>query len=385
MRQVIIGLFLCIAISSSAQINPSHTRISIITCGPGEDLYSLFGHTAIRVTDTVNHIDIVYNWGGFTFDQPYFYIKFMRGKLLYYSLADYYPDFMEEYAEEHRSVYEQVLNLDSAAKLGVINAINHNMEGENKFYKYDFLLDNCTTRVKNILFENNTVKITNNIVPDKTTSRDLIHYYLDRGSEPWTKLGIDILLGSRVDRVVTNDEAMFMPEFFMKGLSEAKKQNADFAQKTTVLLQGSVPENNSEKYIPLIVLSIICLLVFFISRIQSSWAKTTIAFVDSLLLYTTGLLGVLILFMWFGTDHTVCKNNFNIAWAFPLNFPIAFVAFRKRAWLSNYFLITAVITAILLATWFWLPQQLNIALLPVVILLLNRYVNLIDKYRRLSS
>ena len=124
--------------------------------------------------------------------------------------------------------------------------------------------------------------------------------------------------------------------------------------------------------------------LFFISRIQSPWAKTTIAFVDSLLLYITGLLGVLLLFMWFGTDHTVCKNNFNIAWAFPLNFPIAFFALRKRAWLSNYFFITAVITAILLAAWFWLPQQLNIALLPVVILLLNRYVNLIDKYRRLS-
>ena len=88
-----------------------------------------------------------------------------------------------------------------------------------------------------------TATIINQVVPDETTSRDLIHYYLERGSQPWTELGIDILFGSRVDRTVSNDEAMFMPEFFMKGLSEAKKQDADFAKKRTVLLQGNMPAN----------------------------------------------------------------------------------------------------------------------------------------------
>src|SRR4051812_1049942 len=93
---------------SSAQVNAAHTRISIITCGPGDELYSLFGHTAIRVIDSTAHTDIVYNWGGFTFDQPNFYLKFLRGKLLYYSSADLFPDFMAEYVYEHRSVYEQL-------------------------------------------------------------------------------------------------------------------------------------------------------------------------------------------------------------------------------------------------------------------------------------
>ena len=99
--------------------------------------------------------DIVFNWGGFTFDQPGFYIKFMRGKLFYFSFGDYFPDFMNEYVEEKRNVYEQVLNLDSAAKKRIIDAVIFNSTGDNKFYKYDFLLDNCTTRVKNIVFENN--------------------------------------------------------------------------------------------------------------------------------------------------------------------------------------------------------------------------------------
>jgi hypothetical protein len=366
----------------SAQHNAAHTRISVITCGPGDELYSLFGHTAIRIIDSVAHSDIVYNWGGFTFDQPNFYLKFLRGKLLYYSSADYFPDFMNEYVYEHRSVYEQVLNIDSASKQKIIAAINFNMQGDNRFYKYDFLLDNCTTRVKNIVFENVNSVIKDKVVPEKTTARDLIHYYLERGGQLWTELGMDILMGVRVDKSMSNDEAMFMPEFFMKGLSYANKQSEPLAKPSTVILQRGNMQHTPGRYLPLIVLSIIALIVFVISRSQAPWAKTVTSFVDSLLLYSTGLIGLLILFMWFATDHTVCKNNFNLAWALPFNLVAGFSLIKKPAWLSNYFFIAAVITAILLAAWFWLPQQMNIALLPVVVLLLNRYTILANKYRR---
>jgi uncharacterized protein DUF4105 len=375
-------LSLIFSASLNAQINSAHTRISVITCGPGEELYSLFGHTAIRVIDSTAHLDVVFNWGGFTFDQSYFYLKFLRGKLLYYSSADYYPDFMQEYIEDKRNVYEQVLNIDSTARQKIISAINYNMQGDNRFYKYDFLLDNCTTRVKNIVLENIPgAFITNKVVPDKTTSRDLIHYYLDRGEEPWIELGMDILLGSRIDRTVSNDEAMFMPEFFMKGLADAKQQDRLLAGKATVLFDGKAKQNASGGFVPFIVLAIIAIAVFFISRVKANWAQTFTSILDSLLFYVTGLIGILILFMWFATDHTVCENNFNLAWALPFNLPAAFALIKKPAWLSNYFFIAAVITALLLAAWFWLPQQMNIALLPVVILLLNRYVILSNKYR----
>ena len=386
MKRLFAGLFLTFfSVFALAQNNVNHIRISIVTCGPGDELYSLFGHTALRIIDSSAHSDIVYNWGGFTFDQPNFYLKFLRGKLLYYSSADNFPDFMAEYVYEHRNVYEQVLNLDSISKQKVINAVMYNMEGDNRFYKYDFLLDNCTTRVKNIVFENNKEAIIKDkIVPDKTTSRDMIHYYLDRGNKPWTELGIDILLGGRVDRKVSNDEAMFLPEFLMKGLAEAKKQDTTFVNNNSVLLQGEVQQDNSGKFLPLIILTIISIVVFTISRLKASWARILISFVDSLLLYVTGLIGMLSLFMWFGTDHTVCKNNFNLAWALPFNLPVAFFLIKKPGWLSNYFFIAAVITAVLVAAWFWLPQQMNIALLPIVILLLNRYVNLANKYRRIA-
>jgi hypothetical protein len=384
MKNSIITLlaFLCLSAETSAQLNPAHTRVSILTVAPGDELYSLFGHTAIRFIDSTSHQDVVFNWGGFTFDQPGFYIKFMRGKLLYYSFGDYFPDFMSEYVEEKRNVYEQVLNLDSAAKKRIIDAVIFNSTGDNKFYKYDFLLDNCTTRVKNIVFENNkTAHIDSSIVPEGTTARQMIHYYLERGNQLWTELGIDILLGSRVDRKVSNDEAMFLPEFFMKGLNHATDSSKPFVKEFKTIYSGNEQQATSWKYIPLLITALICLFLFFISTLKNKWAKFIIKFTDALLLYVTGLIGILILFMWFATDHTVCKNNLNIAWALPTNFIVAFFIIKKPAWLSTYFFIATLINALLLASWFWLPQQINIALLPVVLYLLNRYVVFTSAYK----
>ncbi|MEO8711747.1 MAG: DUF4105 domain-containing protein [Parafilimonas sp.] len=384
MKKIFSVLILFVfVIKISAQDNNAHTRISILTCGPGDELYSLFGHTAIRIFDSTTHVDVVYNWGGFTFHQPNFYLHFVQGTLLYFSTSDNFNDFMYEYVIDHRSVYEQVLNLDSTAKKNIIDAVIFNSTGDNKFYKYDGFIDNCTTRIKNIVYDNlKTATITANIIPDGTTSRELMHYYLEKGNQLWTELGLDILVGSEIDKKISNDEAMFLPEFFMKGLNNSEYNAAPLVKSFTTILKGGEQQTPSWKYFPLAITSAICLFIFFISTLKTKWSKSVIKFVDVLLLYITGLLGILLLFMWFATDHIECKNNFNLAWAFPFNFFIAFFMIKKPAWLSNYFFITAVITAIFIAVWFWLPQQINITLLPVVILLLNRYVNLANNFRR---
>jgi hypothetical protein len=288
-----------------------------------------------------------------------------------------FRDFLAEYSYEHRSVYEQELNADSAVKRKILNAVSHNMEGSNRFYKYDFLLDNCTTRVKNIVFENaGPATMDEQIVPAETTSRDLIHYYLERGGKPWTELGIDILLGRRVDRPVSNDEAMFLPEFFMKGLGTAKKSNEPVVGSAKTVLSGDPQQGASWKFMPLLVLSIASLCIFLMSIMKQNGPAATLRVLDALLLYITGLIGILITIMWFATDHTVCQDNFNLAWALPTNVVAAFFLMKRPAWLKRYFFVAAIITALVLATWFWMPQQLNIALLPVVLLLLNRYVKL---------
>lgn len=387
MKKIFIVLSILFIVSNIyAQNNVAHTRISILTCGPGDELYSLFGHTAIRIIDSNYHSDVVYNWGGFTFDQPNFYLKFARGKLMYFSSADYFSDFMYEYITDKRNVYEQVLNVDSVTKKKILDAVYFNSTGDNRFYKYDFLLDNCTTRVKNIVFNSDKSAVINTrLVPDGTTARDMIHYYLERGNQLWTELGLDILLGSRMDKTVSNDEAMFLPEFFMKGLSDTQDSSYRLVTETKTIFKGNDPPTATWKFFPLTIVAIVCALLFFISSLNSAWAKSVMRFFDMVLLYVTGLIGLLLLFMWFGTDHTVCKNNLNLFWALPTNFIAAFLMIKKPMWLSTYFLITTIITALFLAAWFWLPQQLNIALLPVILLLLNRYVHFTIQLRNKFS
>jgi hypothetical protein len=352
-------------------------RISVLTCSPGDDLYSLFGHNALRIIDTVKRTDIIYNWGTFDFNDPDFYLKFMRGKLLYFLDPNRLPDFLQEYQYEGRSVMEQVLNLSCGEKMEIKKAIDINMIGENRFYKYDFLLDNCTTRIRDILQKN--IKNINEpvpLVPAGTTFRNMIHAYLDLGSQPWSKLGIDILLGSKIDRAVTNTEAMFLPDFLMKGIDSAKVGGNSTVITKQLILDAKPRAEMQGVYKPLIVIGIICLALFLISLLKTPAVMMFIKITDTLLVLVTGLIGLLLLFMWFFTDHWSCDNNYNIVWALPTNFVAAFATWKRPAWIRKYFKVVVVLTGLLLITWFWLPEEMNIAIAPFCLYMFYRYAEL---------
>jgi hypothetical protein len=363
---------------ASAQITSCQTRISVLTCAPGEDLYATFGHTAIRVIDSVHHSDYVFNYGTFNFDDPDFYTKFVRGKLDYALSVAPYNEFIPEYIAEKRTIYEQELNLTCEQKLAVTNALINNLQGKNRYYKYDFLFDNCTTRVRDIIFHNiQSAEVKNKLTPKGTTFRNMLYEYLDKGGKPWSKLGIDLLLGSKIDKPVDIKQSMFLPEYLMKGVDSAMiKDSIHLAGYHTVLLQETPPDTASWKYEPLLISIIISILIIALSFINTNWAKFAVKIADSFLLYTTGLVGILLVFMWFGTDHIVCRNNYNIFWALPSNFFAAFLIWKKREVMKRYYLAASIITALLLITWFVIPQHLNIALFPLAVAGLIRYIKL---------
>lgn len=362
---------------SSASAQDSCTvQISLLTCAPGEELYSTFGHTALRVTDKWRGIDVVFNYGTFDFSDPNFYTKFVRGKLNYFLSVENYPDFIYTYVAEQRSVTEQVLNLTCSQKQQLIQALQINMQEENRYYKYDFLFDNCTTRVRDLLFHYaDSLQLKNEIIPSHTSHRNLIHEYLDAGGKEWSKLGIDILLGSKVDKPISSYEAMFLPDYLMKGIDSAVTNNTRFIvlHKNEILSYASA-SNKTGYYTPLIIVTIVCC-IFLICFIVYKKYSIFIKILDALLLYLSGLLGLLISFMWFGTDHIVCQNNWNILWAFPLHFFAAFFIGKVHSWhwLQKYFLLSFFLNLIVLIGWLWLPQQFNIAILPFVLLLSFRY------------
>jgi len=358
-----------------------HVRVSLLTCAPGQELYSTFGHTAIRITDSVSRTDIVYNYGTFDFDDPNFYMKFVRGKLDYFLSVAAYPDFMYEYQEDQRSVTEQVLNLNCAQKQQIVQALEVNMQGANRMYKYDFIYDNCTTRVRDLIFGSLTGSgITKQLVPEGTTARNLIHTYLDRGGEPWSKLGIDILLGAKLDKPVDNKVAMFLPDYLLKGVDSAVINTTQpLVEEKRMLLDVPSPVAASWNYTPFAVFTIICALLGLVYLSPNKQAQSISRFLDSFLLYLTGLLGVLLVFMWWGTDHRMTKDNFNLLWALPTNIIAAFFLWRNPVWLRKYFYAAFAINAITLAAWFWLPQEINVAIAPLVLLLLFRYAKLAQR------
>lgn len=126
----------------------SRLRISLLTCTPGEELYSTFGHSALRVTDSNAVTDLVYNYGTFNFDDEGFYLKFARGKLLYYVSVELFRDFAANYQYENRGITEQVLNLSGEEKIRMRHFLEENLQPQNRYYKYDFFFDNCTTRLR---------------------------------------------------------------------------------------------------------------------------------------------------------------------------------------------------------------------------------------------
>jgi hypothetical protein len=357
----------------SAQ-DSSRLRISLLTCTPGDELYSIFGHSAIRITDSSNvgndYFDIVYNYGTFNFDDEGFYLKFMRGKLLYFISIVKFDDFKFDYQSTNRGMTEQVLNLTPTEKENIHFALKENLKEENRYYQYDFFLDNCTTRLRDIIEKYKQPQpLFHPVMPANTRFRQAIHQYLDSGKQYWSKLGIDILLGARTDRIMTTSQQQFLPDNLMLAMDKSTPRMSLSSENLYQLT------NNTDKkswFTPLLFFSLLLGLFISLSLSKNKYAQSVLNGLDGLLFFTTGLLGIILLFMWFFTDHSMTKNNYNLFWALPTHIIFSFLINKNKPFVKKYFLATAISLAILLLLWPFLPQQMNNSLIPVVLLLLYR-------------
>lgn len=345
-------------------------RISIITCSPGLELYSIFGHSAIRITDSLTETDIVYNYGTFDVSDPDFYIKFLKGKMNYFLSQQDFRNFTYSYYFEQRGVSEQILNLSCEEKHRFQQFIFHNLEGNNVFYKYDFFYDNCTTRLRDLVEKLTNKSYSTGEIPQAIhlSFRSALHYYLDKGNMPWSKLGIDILLGISSDKEMTTREAMFLPDFLESSIDHANYNKLPLVKEKAIILKQMLPTGNSEMYIPLIIFSVFAVFIFVIGLLKNKLFKTLTSIFDYILFFSIGLLGSVLLFMWFGTDHTVMGKNLNLLWAWPINLPMLFFMHKKNNLIKKYFLVHAILLFVILLFWMGLPQSLNPALIPIVLI-----------------
>jgi hypothetical protein len=321
------------------------SSISLLTCSPGPELHAAFGHSAIRVKDDYQGIDIVFNYGTFDFEAPNFYLKFLRGELDYFLSTSSFIQFANYYQYYGRGVIEQKLNLNSPQKQELFDALNQALLPENRFYRYEFLKNNCATKIPEIISSVTGLEIKYiDEINENVTYRELINEYLDKYS--WNRFGITLILGSTVDHFITNKQALFLPDYLYKKMSGARLGEELLVEsEKNLVLRYFKFKNGSFFTSPLFIA--ILFLVFSLYRI---WPTTTTPNLDKfehLLFGILSITGLFLVFMMLGTEHLATKNNFNILWLNPL--AILGVWYNKRlVWLG--LAITSLFTIIIQLT-----------------------------------
>lgn len=384
---LLLFLFLFVEIITAQQNQLSNkAEISVLTVGPGTSLNDAFGHSGFRIEDLNNSIDVVYGYGEYDFDAPNFYLKFAQGKLNYLISKTEFTRFHQVYKYYNRSIKEQVLNLSQTEKQKLYDYLINNYKPENRRYLYEFFYDNCATKIKDVtnIASNNTITFNNPNDFEDATFRTLIQDNLNKNS--WGSLGIDLALGSVIDRKATPEQHMFLPKNIFKFFENATigKTNQPLVKKSHVLYSiKETPKTSSFLTSPLFILSIIGLLIIYITYNDYRKEKRTI-WLDVALFTITGLIGVFILLLWFATDHTGTHQNYNLLWAFALNIFVVNQLLKEKTstWFVKYIKLLIILLCLLTLHWIIGVQVFAIGLIPFLIAISVRYIFLIKTLKQ---
>ena len=370
-----ILLFFSLNTKADSKKENEEIKISILSIGEGQSLADAFGHTGIRIIDKKTNSDVVFNFGIYDYNAPNFYSNFVKGRPVYKLGVQNYISFINNYIKQDRYIIEHVINLDKKATQNIINLLVKNLEDPN--YIYDYLRDNCSTRVAD-LFIKQTEQPQNTKIDILTENsyRKLIHSKINENS--WGALGIDLCLGAIMDRKISIKETLFLPEKLMQYLdsliekdSKSITKNIIFSPQSSLLYNENLPN-------PLLINSLLSVLLIFITFLnfkKSIWKK----WIDILIYFSSGTLGLLVIYLWFFSNHFASAQNFNFLWAFPFNLIMVYALLRENPpnWAVNFIKLNIILLVLLFIHWATGVQKYNITLLPIFIALLVRYSYLI--------
>lgn len=370
---LLIAALLSASLTYAQTLSPQ-AEISVLTLGPYQgELYSAFGHSAIRVYDPEVGIDDAYNWGVFDFDQPNFYLNFARG-YLYYKLGVYpYDRFRDYYIYYNRYVHEQKLNLTPAQKQKLYEYLVWNRQPDNQNYRYDYFDNNCATKVRDVLITvfADSVTFDGSYVQTNYSIRGLTDIYLKH--QPWGDLGIDICLGLPMDKKATPFEYMFLPDYIESGFNHATLGSAPLVKETVSVYESREEQPPSSLIHPVTCFSIFAVVVLTLSYRDIRRGRAS-KWLDVPFFMILGVLGVLLFFLWFFTDHEAAAVNFNLLWALPTHVLGAFLLFSRNRWRRMYFGFSSLVMISTLLLWGLMAQQMNLFLLPLMVAILTRLV-----------
>lgn len=361
---LLLGVFRIV----DAQQLSDQAQVSIVTCGNGEDIYSLFGHSAVRVYDPSLNIDRAYNFGTFNFEKPGFTLNFLRGKLLYELRVSTYERFLLSYHYEKRSVKEQVLALTPQEAQKLFIALERNALPENKEYWYDFYFDNCTTRIRDLLSKE-IDEVNYPEQPIKEVSfRDMLHENL--GGVPWTKFGMDLILGESSDDQANVEEQMFLPQYFFDYIETTQVSGKAIISTTNRVLEFPYVDSPNSVFTPELAMFLLLgieLLLFFLVYISGDHRFVKIW--DTIWFGALLVCFLIFIFMWFGTNHKVCAKNWNLIWTVPYMILVTREEIKPK-WQNILISLTIILSVGVLLFWSALPQQLPTAALFIILITL---------------
>ncbi|WP_057938877.1 lipoprotein N-acyltransferase Lnb domain-containing protein [Algoriphagus resistens] len=377
-KKIVISLIFLLTISGLGSAQVQQFQISLLTCDPGEQIYSSFGHSGIRVLDLTSGRDMVFNYGTFDFGAPNFVLNFAGGRLDYYLSVSTYDRFMAEYEYFHRSVREQVLNLNEQQKIELIRFLENNYLPENRAYRYDFFFDNCATRVRDAI---STVLGDQLIWHDERQEavdksfRELIDemvYYMS-----WSDLGIDLALGSQLERDATPQEEQFLPKYMEQAFARAEIQGdgptRPLVAESRVLLDFEKPEGSFGAVNPYWIFWVVAILFTAITFLGFRKKKLYIGF-DVAFFGILGTVGLVIAFLWIYSLIPSTKWNWNILWAFPGHLVLAVALLRKtvKPWVLKYLLFALIMADAAVVFWILGWQSFHPSLIPLLLVLILR-------------
>ena len=366
-RQFAIYAILTLAVlPASGQLSPS-AKVSLITVYPGEAVYSLWGHSALRIEDPVLGIDIAYNYGTFNFGHPvWFLTRFAYGHLDYmlslqqYKLADY------SWRLENRAMIEQSLRLSPTQRDSLYNFLMQNALPENRAYRYDFLYDNCATRIRDALEH----VLGWPLADDESTGvtfRTLVRPYAHR--HPILDLSMNIAMGAPADVEASTRDLMFLPLDLATVMAEARMPTGEPLTAPIDTIYGLPAPLPADRTLPWTVIVLCLALAWGLVRTVRDYKSPRRRLIDLILFTVTGLVGLGLAFLGFISVHTVTWPNLHLLWAWPVH---AMIIWVRKPWVKVYWSLSAIATlAFLIGMPFW-NQGIPGAIVPVALLLALR-------------
>lgn len=325
-------------------------KISVITCGLGNETYSYFGHTAIRVADPGNNIDVVFNYGAFDFRTPNFVAKFAKGDLQYFVIVHSFPEFIDEYNNEKRSVFEQELLVSQDVKQKLFDNLNTTLASEDRFYTYKFIDKNCTSMVVDIINKSLNGEVITKKGDTDITYRSILFPYFN--GHFYDQLGTSIIFGTKVDQLGTK---IFLPFELKNSLEKTTYQNQPLVTKSKTLL-------SFEKETPSSWWNNVYTYLFILAFVVLAHNKI----VDKIYLLILSFIGIFFVFMGFYSFHQELAMNYNVLLFSPLLLILIFLSILKNKRWTYRFAVLHLIFLIVYAI-FLINKAHFLIVLPMII------------------